>query len=114
MVFGAGCGYRAKLKEWLRDEQIVSSKVMELGTLETILGSVYSGLGVTYLPKSVVAHHEARGLIRCHSLPAKYSRIQTVFICRKDAYQTRSLEAFIEIIEASHDEPTKPAMLPFI
>jgi len=114
LVFGAGCGYRAKLKEWLRDEQIVSSKVMELGTLETILGSVYSGLGVTYLPKSVVAHHEARGLIRCHSLPAKYSRIQTVFICRKDAYQTRSLEAFIEIIEASHDEPTKPAMLPFI
>lgn len=113
LVFGSGCGYRAKLKEWLRDEQIVTSKVMELGTLETILGSVYSGLGVTYLPKSVVAHHEARGVIRCHSLPAKYSRIKTVFICRKEAYQTRSLDAFIDVIKASHTDNDQPTFLPF-
>lgn len=40
--FSDGCGYRAKLNEWLVDENIRPSKVMELGTLETTLGSVIS------------------------------------------------------------------------
>ncbi|HLU22685.1 LysR family transcriptional regulator [Lederbergia graminis] len=98
LVFSSGCGYRAKLQEWLRDEQVVPSKLMELGTLETILGSVYSGLGVSYVPKSIVEHHHARGLMQYHRLPEQYSKIKTVFIRKKDAFLTSSLEKFIETI----------------
>ena len=112
LVFRSGCGYRSKLREWLRDEQVVPTKIMELGTLETILGSVYSGLGVTFIPYSVVQHHEAQGLIQCHHLPEKYSKIDTLFICRKEAYQTASLEKFIETLETCKNDTKAP--LPFI
>lgn len=98
LVFSSGCGYRAKLQEWLRDEQIVPSKLMELGTLETILGSVYSGLGVSFVPRSTVAHHEERGFIQCFELPEQYSKIKTVFIRKKDAVLTATLEKFIDTI----------------
>ena len=37
---------------------------MEFGTLETILSSVVVGLGITFVPKSAVAHIESRGLIK--------------------------------------------------
>ena len=105
LVFNPGCGYRAKLQEWLRDEQVVSSKLMELGTLETILGSVYSGLGVSFVPRSTVEHHEARGLIQCHALPEQYSKIKTVFIRKKDAFITATIEKFIETIdECRHNQ----------
>lgn len=112
IVFHSGCGYRAKLMEWLRDESIVPKKVMELGTFETILGSIYSGLGVAFLPRSTVQHYIDRGFIQCHTLPEKYSKISTVFICRKEANQTISLTKFIETIETSKLEQHHP--LPFI
>lgn len=99
LVFKSGCGYRAKLEEWLRDQQVSASKFMELGTLETILGSVYAGLGVSFVPHSTVKHHEARGLIQCHPLPEEYSKIKTVFIRNKEAFLTSTVEKFIDTIE---------------
>lgn len=97
--FSDGCGYRAKLNEWLVDENIRPSKVMELGTLETTLGSVISGLGVAYVPHSAVEEYEAKKQIRCYELPDKYSLITTIYIYRNDEYRTQALEKFIETIE---------------
>lgn len=97
--FSDGCGYRAKLNEWLVDENIRPSKVMELGTLETTLGSVISGLGVAYVPHSAVEEYEAKKQIRCYELPDKYSLITTIFIYRNDEYRTQALEKFIETIK---------------
>jgi len=111
LVFHTGCGYRAKLRELLRDEQIIPKKIMELGTLETILGSVYSGLGVTCLPRSIIQQHADRGIIQYHTIPQKYSEINTVFIYRKEAYQTASLQKFIETIEVAKHDKQQP--LPF-
>lgn len=97
--FSDGCGYRAKLNEWLVDENIRPSKVMELGTLETTLGSVISGLGVAYVPHSAVLEYEAKKQIRCYELPDQYSLITTIFIYRNDEYMTQALEKFIETIK---------------
>lgn len=98
LVFSPGCGYRAKLEEWLRDQQVTTTKFMELGTLETILGSVYAGIGVSFVPHSTVQQYEARGLIQCHRVPAQYSKIKTVFIRNKHAFLTATLEKFIDTI----------------
>jgi DNA-binding transcriptional LysR family regulator len=97
--FSDGCGYRAKLDEWLNDKQITPTKVMELGTLETTVGSVISGLGVAYVPYSTVDKYEAKGLIRCFKLPRQYIHITTVFIYRKRNYLSPALEAFIDTIQ---------------
>lgn len=103
LCFSEGCGYRARLKEWYKDQNVSPQKVLEFGTLETILQSVVVGLGVTFVPKSAVAHLEERGLVHCHSLPEQYSKIKTVFIQRRDAFLTPTLEKFIETIEMTKD-----------
>ncbi|WP_164214601.1 LysR family transcriptional regulator [Virgibacillus sp. YIM 98842] len=108
LCFSEGCGYRARLQSWYKDQQTAPQKVMEFGTLETILGSVTMGLGITFVPKSAVSHLEEKGLIQCHYLPEKYSKIKTVFIRRKDAYLTSTLEKFIETFETGNDAPAYP------
>lgn len=102
--FSDGCGYRAKLNEWLHDQNMEPTKVMELGTLETTLGSVLSGLGVAYVPYSTVEDYEAQQLIYCYELPEKYSHITTVFIYRKSDHLTPALQKFIEIIEDTKED----------
>lgn len=101
--FSDGCGYRAKLNEWLKDHHITPSKVMELGTLETTLGSVISGLGIAYVPYSAVKRYETQQLIHCYPLPKEYSEITTVFIYRKSDYLTPALKRFIETIHDTKD-----------
>jgi DNA-binding transcriptional LysR family regulator len=108
LCFSEGCGYRARLQNWYRDHKTEPQKIMEFGTLETILGSVTMGLGITFVPRSAVFHFEEKGLIQCHYLPEKYSNIKTVFIRRKDAYLTSTLEKFIETFQAIKEAPDYP------
>ncbi|QUW20494.1 LysR family transcriptional regulator [Sporosarcina sp. Marseille-Q4063] len=104
LCFSEGCGYRARLERWYKDQNVKPQKVMEFGTLETILSSVTVGLGVTFVPKSAVTHLVERGLIQCHTLPQKYSEINTIFIRRSNAYLTSTIEKFIETIEVFNGE----------
>lgn len=99
LVFNKGCGYRAKLEEWFRDTNKQPAKMMEFGTLETILGSVVAGLGVTIVPKSTASNLLRKGLVKAYLLPTKYSQIRTVFILRSDTYVTATIKKFIETIE---------------
>lgn len=108
LCFSEGCGYRKRLQAWYKDQGITPKKVMELGTLETILRSVVMGLGITFVPKSSVSHLEEKSLIQIHYLPETYSHINTVFIRRKDAYLTLTLEKFIETIEQTKEETAYP------
>lgn len=103
LVFHAGCSYRERLENWLKDEGVISAKIIEFGTLETILGSVISGLGVTLVPKSTVNHLELEGIVQCHRIPTKYSNISTVFIRRADSYLTSTMKKFIETINYFND-----------
>ncbi|ATP41683.1 LysR family transcriptional regulator [Solibacillus sp. R5-41] len=107
LCFSKGCGYRARLEAWYKDQHIIPQKVMEFGTLETILSSVVVGLGITFVPKSTVLHLEKRGLIHCHALPEKYSKINTVFVRRSNSYLTSTIEKFIETIEQSKSETSE-------
>lgn len=108
LCFSKGCGYRARLEEWFKDQSIVPRKMMEFGTLETILGSVVAGLGVTYVPKSTVTYLEKKGQIHCHHLPEQYSRLQTIFVRRSDTYLTPTIGKFIEVIEQFRESRSHP------
>ncbi|THE11399.1 LysR family transcriptional regulator [Bacillus timonensis] len=104
LCFSKGCGYRARLAEWYRDQDISPKKIMEFGTLETILRSTTMGLGIAFVPKSEVTQMEKNGLIRFHQVPEQYSKIKTVFIRRADTSLTPTIEKFIETIESSKKE----------
>ncbi len=108
LSFSDGCGYRAKFHEWLKTIHFEPTKNMELGTLETTLGSVISGLGIAYVPYSAVQHYEKQGLIYCHELPAKFSEITTTFIYRGNEEISPVLQAFVETIELAKNDAISP------
>ncbi|HZG73399.1 MAG TPA: LysR substrate-binding domain-containing protein, partial [Chondromyces sp.] len=98
LVFRPGCSYRAKLEQWLHQEGVIPSKIMEFGTLDAIIGCVSAGLGISMLPLSVVAKHIQEGTLRQHSVPNKYGKVKTIFIYRKDRYVPTSLIKFINML----------------
>lgn len=97
--FSEGCMYRAKLNEWFFDQGEVPSKTMELGTLETMINSVISGLGIAYIPYEVAERYIEDGYLYHYELPKQYSKISTVFIYRKSQYVTPALQKLIETID---------------
>lgn len=99
LVFKKGCSYRANLEKWLEDEGVTGSRVKEFGTLETIIGSVKSGLGISLVPKSAVRHQIESGEIYSYDLPEQYSNISTDFIWRKNSYLTHTMDEFIQTVE---------------
>jgi molybdate transport repressor ModE-like protein len=97
LVFRSGCSYRAKLEQWLHQEGITPNKIMEFGTLEAILGCVSAGLGISMLPYAVIEKYVQAGTLRHHAIPNPYSKVETVFIHRKDTFMPTSLIRFIDM-----------------
>ncbi|MFD1416601.1 LysR family transcriptional regulator [Oceanobacillus jeddahense] len=112
LVFNSGCSYRTRLENWLHEEGIMNPKIMEFGALETILGGVVSGLGISLVSRSAVSHLEAAGIIQCYPIPKKYSAISTVFIRRADTYLTNTMEKFIDTINEFKKESRPPLITP--
>jgi len=95
LVFREGCSYRTKLERILQARGARSIRVMEFGTLDGILGCAGAGLGVTMLPKALVHEASRRGEIAVHRLPSAESRVETVFIRRRDGFVSSALASFI-------------------
>jgi DNA-binding transcriptional LysR family regulator len=98
LAFRSGCSYRARAEEWLRREGSPSFQVMELGTLEGILGCVAAGMGLTVLPRAVVERPAYRGGIRAHPLPPELAEAPTCLVRRRDAHPLRAVAALAEIL----------------
>ncbi|CAH1191072.1 LysR family transcriptional regulator [Paenibacillus sp. JJ-223] len=96
LVFPKGCSYRARLNSLFQEEGLLPVKLMEFGTLETILACVHAGLGITLLPYSIIADYEERGKVISHRLPTEYSSVTTLFVKRKDTLITPALSAFLD------------------
>jgi DNA-binding transcriptional LysR family regulator len=101
LVFSSGCSYRDVLEQWLQSGRVIQPIIMEFGTLETIIGGVIAGLGISLLPKSVIHKQAEEGLVRLHELPISIRYIQTEFITRKDSFVSSSLSAFYELLSCN-------------
>lgn len=95
VVLRLGCSYRQRLEAVLAERGVVGLRYLEFGTLDAILGCVAAGIGITLLPRSVVEAARRAGRVGVHRLPPADSRVDTVFIRRRDAAPSRSLEAFL-------------------
>jgi DNA-binding transcriptional LysR family regulator len=102
IVFQAGCSYRQRLETLLARMGVVVAKPLEFGSLDTIISCVAAGVGVTLLPRGVVAAAEAAGRVVLHKLPNGQGRVETLFIRRKDAYVSSALAAFVAMARNFH------------
>jgi len=96
VVLRSGCSYRQRLEDILARRGIVSLRQLEFGTLESIIGSVAAGIGVTLLPRSVLDAAARDGRIALHALPPSESEAETLFIRRRDGTVSAALAAFVD------------------
>lgn len=98
LVYGLGCSYREVLERWIVASGYKRPVIMELGTLEAIIGAVSAGLGITLLPRAVVDRHEADGTVRTHPIGERFRYMKTELITRKDTFISSALRAFIDML----------------
>jgi LysR family transcriptional regulator, cell division regulator len=87
IAFREGCSYRKRLEQYRNYVGLQSRQVIELGTLEGILGCVAAGLGIAMVPRNVIG--QSRYLVRTTEVPDDFSKAPTVLIRRKDAFYQR-------------------------
>jgi DNA-binding transcriptional LysR family regulator len=97
VVFRAGCSYRQRLEAFLSRRGLVDLRLLEFGTLDAIIGCIAAGIGVSLLPRAVVAAAAKAGQVALHDLPAIEAKADTVFIRRKAAYASSALTAFLAL-----------------
>ncbi|SIS54187.1 LysR family transcriptional regulator [Neptunomonas antarctica] len=83
IVFREGCTYRERALQWQR-QHVSQFDVMEMGTLEGILGCVAFGLGVTLMPRSVIEQSQYRDRLVCVELVSELAIIPTLLIRHKN------------------------------
>ncbi len=101
IVFRHGCSYRQRLENMLAQWGIQTAIPLEFGSLDAILGCVAAGVGITLLPKAVVASARKDGLVLAHELPAEEARVATMFVRRSDVYASSALNAFLAVARPS-------------
>ncbi|WP_366923914.1 LysR family transcriptional regulator [Metallumcola ferriviriculae] len=104
LVFKKGCSYRKTLEEWLKFEGITPGRTMEFGSLEAILGCIKAGLGASLLPISVIERLDMFNTLNIVTIPEKYSKIKTLFVCRKNVVYSKALQEFINLMKEKNLE----------
>ena len=108
IVFQIGCSYRQRLETSLAEMGIAVAQPQEFGSLDAIISCVSAGLGVTLMPRAVVASALRDGKVAAHKLPLARGMVETVFVRRKDVYVSSAMKAFFDLIR-THPESRRAA-----
>jgi LysR family transcriptional regulator, cell division regulator len=109
LVLRVGCSYRQRLETLLAARGVVDVRVLEFGSLDAIVGCVSAGIGITLLPRGVVAKAADCAEVGLHALPPHEAMVDTVFIRRSNGYLTAALSAFMRFVHAAPVETLQAA-----
>lgn len=98
VVFSKGCSYREMLEEVLSTTVVKKIKFVEIDTLDGIINTVESGIGLTLLPIELIKNHYAYRNLVTFPLPEHFAKCQTVFVKRKDYPMSESYKRFFDSI----------------
>jgi DNA-binding transcriptional LysR family regulator len=98
LVFRAGCSYRAQLERWLRETRKLPYRIMEFGSIEGILGCVSAGMGVSFLPRSVIETQQKQNNFSLHSIPREFGHMTTWFVMRRNENTSKAMQVFRDMI----------------
>lgn len=100
VVLRLGCSYRQRLEEVLVRRGSIVVRRLDFGTVDGIIGCVSAGVGITLLPKTVVAAAHRAGLVAIHELPAEEAQVDTVFVRPRDGFVSSALAAFLRAVRS--------------
>ena len=92
ILFRDGCSYRAQALAWRRSYGDTELKVMELGSLDGILGCTAVGIGCTLMPERVVKASTYYKQVTVSHLPPEFSHTQIQMLRHKDTTLLPSME----------------------
>ncbi|MFT4113951.1 LysR family transcriptional regulator [Silvibacterium sp.] len=100
LVLDQGCSYRDLLTEILETYGI-KNQVLPLASFDAIRSCVESGVGVTLLPKELLAGAWKSASVAIHELAGRTGQVETVFIRRAESTHFSALNAFAVLSRAS-------------
>ncbi len=74
LVFQHGCPYRFKLEEWLRNGNVMPSRIVEIHSYHAMIGCVVAGMGIAIVPESILRGYPKNAGFKIHGLPKKLSQ----------------------------------------
>ncbi|MFJ3482186.1 LysR family transcriptional regulator [Pseudomonas sp. NPDC090202] len=99
VVFRVGCSYRQRLDALLASQGIVAPEPLEFGSIEAIIACVSAGVGITLLPRGVVAAAWQEGRVAVHEIPPAFAQVETVFVRRLDGHFSSALASFLASVD---------------
>ncbi len=109
LVFRSGCSYRRRLETWLEAGGVVPRRALEFGTFEGIVGCVAAGMGISLMPRVLIEQRGLRDSVGVHPLPARFARVPTMLVWRKDAERNAAREAFFAVMKTAAGALGTPA-----
>ncbi len=85
LTFEPGCPHRKRLEDWFARGDAMPERIVEMSSYHTILGCAAAGMGISLVPKSVLATFPDRDRLSIHALPRGQDRAMTVLFWRKGA-----------------------------
>lgn len=102
ITFPEGSIFRRRLELLLASQGILSpSQMIILNSLGAQMVNITSGLGVGYLPESLIGPYVEQGLMKRHTLEDAdlFSELDITFIYRKDHIMDAAFRYFLEKVE---------------
>ena len=96
MVQRLGCSYTEKLLQLLGANGSRPDRIMEIGTLEGIIGLVETGVGVAAMPASFVQPLLRGRRLALLQLPKESARIQTFIVSSQRSESSLLVSAFVD------------------
>ena len=98
VAFEDGCPHRKRLEDWFAARGVLPERIIELTSYHAMLGCILAGMGISLLPRSVLATFPARKRLRVHGLPRGRDVAQTVLFWRKGARSSK-IDALAQIVK---------------
>jgi DNA-binding transcriptional LysR family regulator len=89
---------RQRLDSLLASLGIQAPEPLEFGSIDAIIACVSAGVGVTLLPRGVVANAVREGLVAAHEIAPELAAVETVFVRRLDGYFSSALSIFLQSV----------------
>lgn len=107
LAFHPGCPHRRRLEEWFARGHVMPERIVEVGSYHLILGCVAVGMGVALVPYSVLDTYTERDRLSVHKLRAKFGRVKTRLVWRKDAPQAKILALSSVLQKCRHEQEAR-------
>ena len=69
LAFERGCSYRARMEQWFALSGEMPDKIIEMSSWHAILGCTAAGMGISVLPRMVLASFPRQNFLSLHPLP---------------------------------------------